>query len=95
LVGTCASIFRKVEHKKAAGSSGVLTKQEWTEITVFENFCTGTCQERLEQYPAFQTLQDIGQETTNDEKIFAIKFFLLLGKESDAKKKVRQKYSFC
>lgn len=57
---------------------------------VFENSCTGTCQERLEQYPALQTLQDICQETTSDEKIFAIKSFPILGKEGDAKTKVRQ-----
>jgi hypothetical protein len=49
----------------------------------------------MEQYPVFQTLQDISQETTSDEKIFAIKSFPLLGKESDATTKVRQKYSFC
>jgi hypothetical protein len=71
----------------------VLTKQEWTETTVFENSCTGTCQERLEQYPAFQTLQDISQETTSDEKILAVKSFPLFGKEGDAKTKVRQKYN--
>ena len=79
---------------KAEGYSGVLTKQEWTEKTVFENSCTGTCQGRLEQYPAFQILRDISQETTSDEKIFAIKPFPLLGKEDDAKKKSKTKIQF-
>jgi len=67
----------------------VLTKWEWTEITVFENSCTGTCQERLEQYPAFQTLGDISQETTSDKQNLLIKPFPFLGKDDNAKTKIQ------
>lgn len=67
----------------------MLTKRGWTEITLFENSCTGTCQERLEQYPAFQTLRDISQETTSDKQNLRIKPFPLLGKDDNAKTKIQ------